>query len=63
LLARSDPDGHRKLMDLAQEDARERRRYHEQLVGVERTAPALPEHEGDERHGPMTGADDEGGAP
>jgi hypothetical protein len=50
-------------MDLAQEDARERRRYHEQLVGVERTAPALPEHEGDERHGPMTGADDEGGAP
>ncbi len=45
MLARSDPEGHRKLMELAEGDVRERRRLLEQLVDVERTAPALPEHE------------------
>ncbi len=48
MLARSDPAGHRRLMDLAEEDVRERRRFQEQLVGVERTAPALPAVEPDE---------------
>jgi pyruvate-ferredoxin/flavodoxin oxidoreductase len=43
LLARSDPEGHRRLMRLAEEDVRERRRFHEQLAGIERSAPALPE--------------------
>jgi pyruvate-ferredoxin/flavodoxin oxidoreductase len=65
LLARSDPEGHRKLMDMAANDVRERRRLLEQLVDVERTAPALPEHEDLEGRGADAGGDadgvDEGG--
>jgi pyruvate-ferredoxin/flavodoxin oxidoreductase len=36
MLARSDPDRSRQLLDLAQEDIDERWRYYEQLAGLER---------------------------
>jgi pyruvate-ferredoxin/flavodoxin oxidoreductase len=45
LLARSDPTGHGHLMESAEGDVRERRRFHEQLAGIERTTPALPNAE------------------
>jgi hypothetical protein len=61
MLARSDPVGHRRLMDLAEEDVRERRRFQEQLVGIERTAPALPATE--EAEVAERAAPDEGDAP
>jgi pyruvate-ferredoxin/flavodoxin oxidoreductase len=42
MLARTAPDEFERLMTLAEEDARERWRYYEQLAGVSRTAPHLP---------------------
>jgi len=42
MLARTAPEEFERLMDLAEEDARERWRYYEQLAEVPRTAPHLP---------------------
>jgi len=42
MLARTAPDEFERLMALAEEDARERWRYYEQLTGVTRVAPHLP---------------------
>ncbi len=42
MLARTDPEAFDQLMRLAEEDARERWRYYEQLAKVPRTAPHLP---------------------
>jgi pyruvate-ferredoxin/flavodoxin oxidoreductase len=42
MLARSDPERAERLFALAQHDVDERRRYYEQLAGVERT---MPHHE------------------
>jgi pyruvate-ferredoxin/flavodoxin oxidoreductase len=42
MLARTAPQEFERLMTLAEEDARERWRYYEQLAGVTRTAPHLP---------------------
>jgi pyruvate-ferredoxin/flavodoxin oxidoreductase len=42
MLARTAPEEFERLMALAEEDARERWRYYEQLAGVSRTAPHLP---------------------
>ena len=42
ILARTAPEEFERLMDLAEEDARERWRYYEQLAGVTRVAPHLP---------------------
>jgi pyruvate-ferredoxin/flavodoxin oxidoreductase len=44
MLARTAPEEFERLMALAEEDARERWRYYEQLAGVTRTAPTLPGH-------------------
>jgi pyruvate-ferredoxin/flavodoxin oxidoreductase len=42
MLARTAPEEFERLMALAEEDARERWRYYEQLAGVTRVAPHLP---------------------
>jgi hypothetical protein len=42
MLARTAPEEFERLMALAEEDARERWRYYEQLTGVTRVAPHLP---------------------
>jgi pyruvate-ferredoxin/flavodoxin oxidoreductase len=42
MLARTAPEEFERLMTLAEEDARERWRYYEQLAGVTRAAPHLP---------------------
>jgi pyruvate-ferredoxin/flavodoxin oxidoreductase len=42
ILARTAPEEFERLMDLAEEDTRERWRYYEQLTGVTRVAPHLP---------------------
>jgi pyruvate-ferredoxin/flavodoxin oxidoreductase len=42
MLARTAPEEFERLMDLAEEDTRERWRYYEQLTGVTRVAPHLP---------------------
>jgi pyruvate-ferredoxin/flavodoxin oxidoreductase len=42
ILARTAPEEYERLMALAEEDARERWRYYEQLAGLSRTAPHLP---------------------
>ena len=42
MLARTAPEEFERLMDLAEADARERWRYYEQLTGVTRVAPHLP---------------------
>ena len=42
MLARTDPDEFDRLMTVAEEDARERWRYYEQLATLPRTAPHLP---------------------
>jgi pyruvate-ferredoxin/flavodoxin oxidoreductase len=42
MLARTDPEAFERLMRLAEDDARERWRYYEQLAKVPRTAPHLP---------------------
>jgi pyruvate-ferredoxin/flavodoxin oxidoreductase len=42
MLARTAPEEFERLMDLAEEDAAERWRYYEQLAGVARVAPHLP---------------------
>jgi pyruvate-ferredoxin/flavodoxin oxidoreductase len=42
MLARTAPEEFERLMDLAEEDTRERWRYYEQLAGMTRTAPHLP---------------------
>jgi pyruvate-ferredoxin/flavodoxin oxidoreductase len=44
MLARSDPDRAAELTALAQTDVDNRRRFYEQLAGVERAAPAHAEH-------------------
>ncbi|MHC4413796.1 MAG: pyruvate:ferredoxin (flavodoxin) oxidoreductase [Planctomycetota bacterium] len=41
MLARSNPEGAKRLMDLAQKDIDERWHLYEQMVGVERAAPEL----------------------
>ena len=43
VLARTAPAEFERLMDLAQEDIDQRWKLYEQLAGVERTAPQLPE--------------------
>jgi pyruvate-ferredoxin/flavodoxin oxidoreductase len=42
MLARTAPEEFERLMDLAEEDDRERWRYYEQLTEVTRVAPHLP---------------------
>jgi pyruvate-ferredoxin/flavodoxin oxidoreductase len=42
ILARTAPEEFERLMALAEEDARERWSYYEQLAGLSRTAPHLP---------------------
>jgi pyruvate-ferredoxin/flavodoxin oxidoreductase len=42
ILSRTDPDEFDRLMTIAEEDARERWRYYEELAKVPRTAPHLP---------------------
>jgi pyruvate-ferredoxin/flavodoxin oxidoreductase len=52
MLARTDPDEFDRLMTLAEQDARERWRYYEQLATLPRTAPHLPPRpSGDARAG------------
>ncbi len=48
MLARSRPQEHEELQRLAQADAEERRRFYEQLAGVERHAPGHLEENGQE---------------
>jgi pyruvate-ferredoxin/flavodoxin oxidoreductase len=50
ILARTSPDRFDRLMDEAQRDVRERWRLYEQLAGVSRSAPGLPEQGLDEEH-------------
>jgi pyruvate-ferredoxin/flavodoxin oxidoreductase len=42
ILARTDPDEFDRLMTIAEQDARERWRFYEQLATLPRTAPHLP---------------------
>jgi pyruvate-ferredoxin/flavodoxin oxidoreductase len=42
MLARTDPEAFERLMAMAEDDARERWRYYEQLATLPRTAPHLP---------------------
>jgi pyruvate-ferredoxin/flavodoxin oxidoreductase len=51
MLARSDPEGSARMLAAAQEDVDERWRLYEQLAGVERTAPHLPESPDDNGNG------------
>jgi pyruvate-ferredoxin/flavodoxin oxidoreductase len=48
MLARTDPERFDRLMDESQRDVDERWRLYEQLAGVDRTAPELPEPFGEE---------------
>ncbi|MBI4260055.1 MAG: pyruvate:ferredoxin (flavodoxin) oxidoreductase, partial [Actinobacteria bacterium] len=46
VLARTDPEGSDRMMALAEEDVAERWKLYEQLAGVERSAPQLPDEDG-----------------
>ncbi len=59
MLARSDPDRSKRLLDLAQVAIDERWRYYEQLVGVERRLPHLEDHDDDLAEIPADAATDE----